>query len=78
MSAPKTLHTLGLAAALALAGCHNDPPKTEDIRPVRALKIAADNVDVNAEFAGEVRPRVVLSTASGFGGTNAAVVLSAP
>lgn len=60
MFAPKNLRltSLALAAALALAGCHNEAPKAEDVRPVRALKIAADNVDVNAEFAGEVRPRV--------------------
>jgi RND family efflux transporter MFP subunit len=49
---------MALAIALALAGCSKEAPRTEDVRPVRALKIAADNVDVNAEFPGEVRPRV--------------------
>ncbi|MDL2354723.1 MAG: efflux RND transporter periplasmic adaptor subunit [Pseudomonadota bacterium] len=46
------------ALALALAGCSKPPAKSEDIRPVRAIVLSASNVDVNAEFAGEVRPRV--------------------
>jgi RND family efflux transporter MFP subunit len=49
---------IGLALVLALAACHPEAPKTEDVRPVRALRIAADNIALSAEFAGEVRPRV--------------------
>jgi RND family efflux transporter MFP subunit len=49
---------IALALVLALAACHPEPPRTEDVRPVRALRIAADNISLSAEFAGEVRPRV--------------------
>jgi multidrug efflux system membrane fusion protein len=53
---------LGVAAAVAslvfLAGCSKPVEKAEDIRPVRAVVLAADNVDVVAQFSGEVRPRV--------------------
>lgn len=47
-----------LGAVLTLAGCHKTAEKTEDIRPVRALVVQSSDVDVQAEFAGEVRPRV--------------------
>lgn len=56
MPVAKTLPLL-LVAALA-AGCQKEQPKTEDVRPVRAIILAADNLAVNAEFAGEVRARV--------------------
>lgn len=46
-----------MSAAL-LAACSKPVEKTEDIRPVRALRLAADTADVVAQFAGEVRPRV--------------------
>ncbi len=49
---------VGLALAAMLAGCSKPAPKTEDVRPVRAMKIAASPVDAVAEFPGEVRPRV--------------------
>ncbi len=49
---------LAFAAALALAACSKPAEKTEDIRPVRAIKIAAGNVDVSNEYSGEVRARV--------------------
>jgi multidrug efflux system membrane fusion protein len=53
---------IGLAAAAAslvfLTGCSKPVEKAEDVRPVRALVLAADNVDVVAQFSGEVRPRV--------------------
>lgn len=62
MFAPKTLrHTAVLAAAAAaalLTACSKPPAKTEDIRPVRAIVINASSVDIDAEFAGEVRARV--------------------
>jgi len=45
-------------AAAALAGCSKPAEKTEDIRPVRAMVLASSDVDVNAEFSGEVRARV--------------------
>jgi multidrug efflux system membrane fusion protein len=45
-------------AAAALAACSKPAEKTEDIRPVRAVTVASSDVDVNAEFSGEVRPRV--------------------
>jgi RND family efflux transporter MFP subunit len=47
-----------LAAVLALAACSKPVEKTEDIRPVRAIKVAADRVEMLAEFSGEVRPRI--------------------
>ncbi|NVD72498.1 efflux RND transporter periplasmic adaptor subunit [Duganella sp. BJB1802] len=45
-------------AAAALAGCSKPAEKTEDIRPVRAMVLTSSDVDVNAEFSGEVRARV--------------------
>ncbi len=55
-----TFKNLMLAAsALALLGaCSRPEEKTEDIRPVRAMRLVSSDVDVNAEFAGEVRARV--------------------
>ncbi|MRW84679.1 efflux RND transporter periplasmic adaptor subunit [Pseudoduganella sp. FT26W] len=47
------------ASALALLGaCSKPEEKTEDIRPVRAIQLVGSDVDVNAEFSGEVRARV--------------------
>lgn len=46
------------ASTLLLAACSKPVEKTEEIRPVRAVRLAADNVDVIAEFPGEVRARV--------------------
>ncbi len=48
----------GLAAALLLAACSKPAEKAPEARPVRAIVVQASNVDVNAEFAGEVRARV--------------------
>lgn len=45
-------------ACAALAACSKPVEKTEDIRPVRVMVLAGSDVDVNAEFAGEVRARV--------------------
>jgi RND family efflux transporter MFP subunit len=42
----------------ALAACSKPVEKTEDIRPVRAVVLASSDIDVNAEFAGEVRARI--------------------
>jgi RND family efflux transporter MFP subunit len=55
-------HALGgltlCTAAVLLAGCSKPAEKTEDIRPVRAIVLQSSDVDVNAEFSGEVRARV--------------------
>ncbi|MFL6636112.1 MAG: efflux RND transporter periplasmic adaptor subunit [Massilia sp.] len=48
--------TLVLAAA-TLAGCSRDEAPAEDVRPVRALTLAAGAVGSSAEFSGDVRPR---------------------
>ncbi|WP_373924713.1 efflux RND transporter periplasmic adaptor subunit [Duganella sp. CY15W] len=47
------------ASALVLLGaCSKQVEKTEDVRPVRAMSLVSSDVDVNAEFSGEVRARV--------------------
>nr|WP_234814857.1 efflux RND transporter periplasmic adaptor subunit [Noviherbaspirillum denitrificans] len=56
-----TLHAatvLAIASVLALGGCSKPVEKKSEIRPVRTIVLAADNVDVVAEFPGEVRARV--------------------
>ncbi len=57
-----------VAAAVLLSACSKPAPKTEDIRPVRALVLQSSNVDVNAEFSGEVRARVESRLAFRVGG----------
>ncbi len=47
-----------LAVAAILAGCSKPAPQAENVRPVRAMRIAASTLDTVAEFPGEVRPRV--------------------
>jgi multidrug efflux system membrane fusion protein len=49
---------LAAAVSLLLAACSRPAGKTEDIRPVRSMVLSASSVGVNAEFSGEVRPRV--------------------
>lgn len=49
---------LATVVAMALAACSKPVPKVEDVRPVRAIVLASSNVDVSAELAGEVVPRV--------------------
>jgi multidrug efflux system membrane fusion protein len=49
---------LAIASAALLAACSKPVEKAEDIRPVRAIQVAADNADVVAEFSGDVRARV--------------------
>lgn len=46
------------ALAVSLAACSKPVPKVEDVRPVRAIVLSSSNVDVSAELAGEVVPRV--------------------
>ncbi len=52
-----TLTLCGLALALALAGCSKPVEKVEEVRPVRAIKMAAASTGTVAEFSGEVRAR---------------------
>lgn len=52
------LAIMAMASALFLGGCAKPVEKAEEIRPVRVLRLAADNVDAVTEFSGEVRPRV--------------------
>ena len=40
-----------------LAGCGKEEPKTEEVRPVRAIQLAAGNGGERVEFSGDVRPR---------------------
>jgi RND family efflux transporter MFP subunit len=47
-----------MAMAVLLAGCSRPAEKAEEIRPVRVLVLSSSSIDVNAEYAGEVRPRV--------------------
>ncbi len=47
-----------LSSLVFLAACSKPAGKVEEIRPVRAIRLAADNVDISAEFPGEVRARV--------------------
>ena len=47
-----------LLLALLVAGCTKPVEKIEDIRPVRVLKLAANEMDVLAQFPGDVRARV--------------------
>ncbi|MFD2367376.1 efflux RND transporter periplasmic adaptor subunit [Pseudoduganella sp. GCM10020061] len=61
MSAFKILRPgamLALVAAALAAGCAKEAPKTEDIRPVRAITIASGDVAHASEFSGEVRARI--------------------
>jgi RND family efflux transporter MFP subunit len=44
--------------AILLAACSKPIEKTEEIRPVRTIRLAADNAEVVAEYSGEVRARV--------------------
>ena len=48
----------GLALAGLLAGCGRSEQKTEDIRPVRAIQLAASQQQVTAEYSGNVQARV--------------------
>lgn len=54
----KLLSLLAVSLAAVLSACSKPAPKAEDIRPVRAIVVSANNVAINAEFPGEVRPRV--------------------
>ncbi|MFM9433136.1 membrane fusion protein, multidrug efflux system [Janthinobacterium sp. CG_23.3] len=62
LKSPRQITPLPLASLLAtaflLSACSKPAEKTQDIRPVRALVLESNSVDVNAEFSGEVRARV--------------------
>jgi multidrug efflux system membrane fusion protein len=49
---------LAILTAILVAGCSKPVEKVDDVRPVRAIRLTADTVDVVAEFSGEVRPRI--------------------
>lgn len=44
-------------AALLLTGCSRPEAPAPDVRPVRAMTLAAGSVGTSAEFSGDVRPR---------------------
>jgi multidrug efflux system membrane fusion protein len=57
--APTTSSLLcGFLLIVLVAGCSKPAEKVEEVRPVRAVVLAADNVDVIAEYPGEVRARI--------------------
>ena len=49
---------IAVSSLVLLAACSKPVEKTEDIRPVRAIQLTADKVDVVAEFSGDVRARI--------------------
>ncbi|MDO8654266.1 MAG: efflux RND transporter periplasmic adaptor subunit [Undibacterium sp.] len=49
---------LSMAGLVVLGACSKQAEKTEDIRPVRAVKVTAGSTELAAEFSGEIRPRV--------------------
>ncbi|MGJ7916748.1 efflux RND transporter periplasmic adaptor subunit [Massilia sp. LXY-6] len=54
---PRTGAAAAVLALALLAACSKDAPPPEDVRPVRALTLAAGGVNASAEFSGDVRPR---------------------
>jgi multidrug efflux system membrane fusion protein len=49
---------LAFSSVILVAACSKPVERAEEIRPVRVLQLAADNIDMTAEFSGEVRARV--------------------
>jgi multidrug efflux system membrane fusion protein len=47
-----------IVSAVLLGACSKPVEQAEDVRPVRAIRLAADNADIVAEFSGDVRARV--------------------
>lgn len=47
-----------VALVAAVSGCSKPAPTVEEIRPVRAIQLGAQQADVVAEFSGDVRARV--------------------
>lgn len=56
---PIAAGVLAITLAASLSACSKPAQQVDDVRPVRAIVLSSSNVDVNAEFAGEVVPRVV-------------------
>jgi RND family efflux transporter MFP subunit len=54
----RVLPTLLALIVLLAAGCGREVPRSEDVRPVRAITLAAVPVGAEVELPGEVRPRV--------------------
>lgn len=56
---PLSLLTLlpTLTAVILMAGCSDEPAKTEDIRPVRAIVVGPTSAKLTVELAGEIQPR---------------------
>ncbi|MES2017451.1 MAG: efflux RND transporter periplasmic adaptor subunit [Pseudomonadota bacterium] len=54
----KPAAAIAAAVLTLLCACSKAPEKVEDIRPVRAIVLSANSVDIDAEFPGEVRARV--------------------
>jgi multidrug efflux system membrane fusion protein len=55
---PRTRVAAAVALTLALvAACSKEAPPAADVRPVRALTLAAGRMETTAEFSGDVRPR---------------------
>lgn len=56
---PHPVSALGACAlAVFLTACSKPVDKAEDIRPVRAMVLAASSIGIDSEFPGEVRARV--------------------
>ena len=49
---------LAMLGAALLAACSHAPEKAEEVRPVRVMTVTSSDVDLDAEFPGEVRARV--------------------
>jgi RND family efflux transporter MFP subunit len=57
-AAARAAAPLVLTLVLALlAGCSKEAPPPEDVRPVRAMQLAAGGAQTVTEFSGDVRPR---------------------
>lgn len=59
---------LAVFVALLAGACSKPVEKVDEVRPVRVVRLAADTVDVVAEFSGEVRPRIESRLAFQVGG----------
>lgn len=51
-----------------LSACHKETPKTEDVRPVRVISVAAQGVVQSSEFSGDVRAKTESRLAFRVGG----------
>lgn len=52
------LASVVVSSLFLIAACSKPVEKAEDIRPVRAIKVASENAEIAAEFSGDVRARV--------------------